>query len=106
MRMWMVPPWMLCDQHLLGEHYELHMFVGTILKGKSINGFVTSRLVETASIQARHDSLVAEMERRGMVHASPMKYKDKLGLGKVDVKQSLRSLRKRCEDCRTLQMGV
>lgn len=25
MRMWMVDPTIMCRQHLLGEHYELHV---------------------------------------------------------------------------------
>lgn len=36
MRMWMVPPELMCRQHLLGEHVELHMFVGAINKGTSV----------------------------------------------------------------------
>ena len=32
MRMWLVPPQLMCDQHLLGEHLEMHMFIGTIRK--------------------------------------------------------------------------
>ena len=37
MRMWMIDPTMLCTKHLLGEHVELHMFVGTINKNKKLN---------------------------------------------------------------------
>ena len=33
MRMWLVNPALLCRQHLLGEHVEMHMFAGHILEG-------------------------------------------------------------------------
>ena len=36
MRMWLVPPSHMCRKHLLGEHVELHMLLGTLKKGKSI----------------------------------------------------------------------
>jgi hypothetical protein len=32
--MWMVDPRLVCSKHLLGEHVELHMFVGCLLKRK------------------------------------------------------------------------
>ena len=46
MRMWMVPPSKMCRQHLLGEHVEIHMLVGTMRKGKSMQGFYDNRLVD------------------------------------------------------------
>lgn len=38
MRMWMVDPATMCDRHLLGEHAEIHMAIGTIAKGRSVAG--------------------------------------------------------------------
>ncbi len=32
MRTWMVPPQIMCRQHLLGEHNEIHKFVGAVTK--------------------------------------------------------------------------
>lgn len=40
MRMWKVNPKNMCRQHLLGEHVECHMFVGAILKGISLSGYI------------------------------------------------------------------
>ncbi len=48
MRMWNVLPEYLCRKHLLGEHVEMHMFVGTIKRGVSLNGYIKNKLVETA----------------------------------------------------------
>ena len=38
MRMWMLPPECMCRKHLLGEHVELHMLLGSMRRGKSIEG--------------------------------------------------------------------
>lgn len=99
MRMWMVPPTMLCDQHLLGEHVELHMFVGTIRRGVSIAGYVLRGLVETANIKKRHRQLVKEMKARGFRHKSKLEYEDKLAVGKVSRIGSIRALTSRCKEC-------
>ena len=104
MRMWMVDPKLMCRKHLLGEHVELHMLVGSIKKGQSLQGFIDNKLIDTSKIQKRHDALVKEMERRGYNHKSPLKYTDKvkLGVGIVDPKVSLKELHRRCKDCREL----
>lgn len=72
MRMWMVDPEIMCKKHLLGEHVETHMFVGTLLKKKSINGYIENDLFEPLALLSRHDLLVKEMEKRGMNHKSPL----------------------------------
>lgn len=72
MRMWGVHPKLLCRQHLLGEHKEMHMFVGAIKKGTSIRGYIASGFVETHRIRERHDALAEEMTNRGYLHFSPL----------------------------------
>lgn len=72
MRMWMIDPRQMCRQHLLGEHVELHMFVGSLERQKRIDGFMAQDQLEPQSIHARHEVLVAEMTRRGYNHGSPM----------------------------------
>lgn len=39
MRMWLVPPSHMCRKHLLGEHVELHMLLGTLKKGNPSPAF-------------------------------------------------------------------
>ena len=96
--MWMVPPKILCRKHLLGEHVELHMLVGSIRRGKNLTGF--RNLVETKSITERHAELTEEMYRRCYTHRTPMVYDDKLNFGSVNRDESFRELQNRCEDCR------
>jgi hypothetical protein len=110
MRMWMVDPTLLCNKHLLGEHVELHMMIGTLKKGKSIAGYLAKRITEPDQIIARHDVLVAEMKRRNMKHQSDILEEDQQMLHeycrlhptkeRVDINTSLSDLHNRCEDCR------
>lgn len=75
MRIWDIEPERLCRSHLLGEHAELHALWSVLTQGK--RGF--SNHPETRrwrgrlkALYARHRELVAEMERRGYRHASPL----------------------------------
>ena len=75
LRIWDVHPILLCRNHLLGEHRELHAIWSVITQGKK--GY--SRHPETlrwegrlAALYSRHSALVNEMEARGYSHASPL----------------------------------
>ena len=101
MRMWMIDPTMLCRKHLLGEHVELHMFVGTINKNKKLNGYRENGLVEVHNIKSRHAELVSEMKSRGMNHNSPLQKFKAFNFGFVDIDNSYNELLKRCTHCKT-----
>lgn len=98
----MVNPKILCRQHLLGEHVECHMFLGCIKKRMTIDGYVEKGLVNTRKLKYRHDKLAKELQRRGYNHKSPLIYKDKLGLGRINKKKSLKDLLSRCKRCKKL----
>jgi hypothetical protein len=102
MRMWMVNPEMLCRKHLLGEHLECHMFVGTILAGKSLKGYVDNGLVEVDSLVQRHNDLAVEMSKRGYKHFSTLQKFDSSSLGRVDIAKNLEELKRRCTECHQL----
>ena len=75
MRIWDVEPALLCRQHLLGEHRELHGLWNILVLGKT--GY--SRHPETrrwegklAALYDRHEALVTEMARRQYRHNSPL----------------------------------
>lgn len=99
MRQWMVDPRLLCRKHLLGEHVESHMFIGTLKKGKSLKGYINKGLVEVHNIKKRHKALAKEMKRRGMNHQSPLEDVPLYVLGKVDAEENIRELKRRCPDC-------
>jgi hypothetical protein len=75
MRIWDLDPADLCNQHLLGEHRELHAIWSILTNGKQ--GY--ARHPETlrwrdrlAALYARHDEQVREMHQRGFRHLSPL----------------------------------
>jgi len=104
MRMWMVPPSIMCSKHLLGEHVELHMLVGAINKNKSLKGFIENGLIEIHNIEARHEKLVEEMTNRGFKHKSVLPKFTITQLGYVDVEENKKELAKRCEKCKDKQL--
>jgi len=106
MRMWMVDPTILCQQHLLGEHVEIHMFIGSLEKGLIKPGHYPGMLL-IHELWSRHEALVHEMRRRGWTgHQTPI---DRAQLelqpwfvvtGEIDVEANVRELWKRCTRCR------
>lgn len=77
MRIWDVAPHELCRQHLLGEHRELHGLWNILVVHDGKGGYAhhpeTLRWVgKTRALFDRHERLVAEMERRGYRHQSPL----------------------------------
>ena len=105
MRMWMVDPTLMCRQHLLGEHVELHMLVGTLNKNISIEGYKKNKLMDPRVARARHDELVSEMTNRGYNHKSPLPAFDETIKGALlMVEESYAELLRRCCDCRDLAL--
>jgi hypothetical protein len=100
MRMWNIDPSTMCRSHLLGEHLEMHMFIGSINTGKSISGFIKNGLVNPKEIKTRHDSLALEMLKRGYSHNSPIEFNcENLPDGYVDVEKNKQLLHSRCYTC-------
>jgi len=103
MRMWMVDPAIMCRQHLLGEHVELHMMAAHLRLGRRVDGYVNNNCVEPRSIGARHKALAAELARRGYRHASPLEQPPVASWQRpkacVDAAASLADLTGRCAEC-------
>lgn len=100
MRMWMVDPKILCRKHLLGEHGEIHNHRHNFVKQHKMDGRMGQ--IEPEAMERRHDELAGEMLLRGYKHQSPFKQLDVSYLPemKVDIKEALKDLLNRCEDCR------
>ena len=106
MRMWNVSPEVMCRKHLLGEHVEMHMFLGALRLNKRLDGYVNSGFVEIHNIKRRHDELAEEIVRRGYHHRSPIEdsfFLEKRGF--VDSQKSFEELQRRCKECRSLNMN-
>ena len=109
MRMWMVDPRTMCRKHLMGEHVETHMYVGAMLKGTKVSGYIAGNLLEPLSLQRRHDELAAEMVARGYKHDSVMgpnavtaalaSLPEAELIATVSVADARAELHRRCPDC-------
>ena len=106
--MWKIPTNLMCRKHLLGEHVEMHMLVGSHQKNISLHGYINNGLLDTNYIFQRHEELVEEMCKRGYNHQSPVDkdtctsiketYKECAPLINTDVNE--KELYRRCADCR------
>jgi hypothetical protein len=106
MRMWMVDPKKMCRKHLLGEHVEIHMMAGSLIRNRSIDGFLDRGLLEPQNALRRHDALVAEMEARGYRHGSPLPaFPACKRIGRVSQERSEAELAARCPECRRLMQA-
>jgi hypothetical protein len=75
MRIWDLSPNLLCRNHLLGEHRELHAIWSIIIndkKGYSHHPEVLRWHGKLKVLYNRHEKLVEEMTRRGFNHNSPL----------------------------------
>lgn len=111
MRMWNTPPEIMCQNHILGEHRELHILQGYVAHGMSIRGFVEKGILEIDNMVDRHDELVREFARRGWpsgtAHTTPMiidrehpMIKEWYYRGSVHRIYTLLELLRRCPKCR------
>ena len=75
MRIWDLSPKILCRQHLLGEHRELHAIWNILTKNKRGYAHHPETLRWKGKLKAlfiRHEALVEEMKSRGYNHKSPL----------------------------------
>jgi hypothetical protein len=96
----------MCRQHLLGEHKEMHQALGSLRRGRSVQGHVDKGQLDVRFLQERHDELVHEMTRRGYNHRSPLcmdvpipqfyMYEN----SNIDVERNKQELSVRCARCR------
>lgn len=105
MRMWMISPELMCQQHIRGEHFELHCHKHNFEKHHSIAGRVSPVvLIEPESMKTRHDELAKYLKN----HQSPYELPDlsylpkEQRMAKVDKEESLKELRKRCLKCKEI----
>jgi hypothetical protein len=107
--MWLVNPKIMCRKHLLGEHLELHLFIGHMKRRKSIKGFLKNNLLQIDEIYNRHEELVKEMLSRGYNHKSELEkidlsyYKEFFHI-KINKTLSILDLKSRCNECQKLMI--
>lgn len=105
----MVPTEIMCRNHLLGEHLELHIILSHLVKQRSIKGWIEHNCLEPSALKTRHEQLVREMISREYKHKSPLLIPKNLlsylpkehRRHKVQIASSLRDLLGRCGACRS-----
>lgn len=114
MRQWHTNTELMCREHLLGEHVEHHMFVGSINKGIDVSGYIRDGLLNINTLHERHEEIVQEMLRRGYNHKSPLpeidqrqllRYVDLIPCIPSEI-SNLQELARRCTTCREIQHEV
>lgn len=114
MRMWMIDPELMCIQHIVGEHGELHALKGSLKRTKpkydncgkhekNLTTLARSGLIELKSLKERHDKLAEYLKN----HKTPidgvptLKYLPKeVVQAKVDGRKAIQDLIDRPEACR------
>jgi hypothetical protein len=104
----MVDPELMCDTHLRGEHYEIHMLIGCLKRNRGIDGYIKNNCLQPNCIIERHDAVVKELNKRGFNHKSPVKESDinydaikaEYMLFEVNVEASKKDLFCRCGACK------
>jgi len=98
MRIWDISTETLCNQHLLGEHRELHAIWSILINNKEGYSKHPETLRWKGKLKAlylRHEQQVKEMEKRGFNHKSPL---DKeYAIGNNIQKECIDSLEKQIE---------
>lgn len=104
--MWNVDPVLLCRNHLLGEHGEIHKHRHNFVKKHKITKRIFPIVqIEPENMKRRHDELALEMIRRGYNHQSPYEQPDLNHLipeeryAKIDTLISIQDLMDRCPEC-------
>ena len=75
MRIWDIPPYKLCRNHLLGEHRELHAVWSILINDKKGYSHHPETLRWKGKLKAlfiRHNKITEEMISRGYQHKSPL----------------------------------
>ena len=88
MRIWDISPNLLCRNHLLGEHRELHAIWAVITenkKGYSMHPETLRWHGKLKALYLRHESLVNEMHSRGYDHKSTLDKRKATGKSTQDV---------------------
>ncbi|HJU33896.1 MAG TPA: pyrimidine dimer DNA glycosylase/endonuclease V [Nitrososphaera sp.] len=76
MRVWDIEAEILCNNHLLGEHREIHAIWKILTenkKGYSHHPETIRWKGKLVALYTRHETVIVEMLKRGFNHKSPLK---------------------------------
>ncbi|WGI18015.1 hypothetical protein [Methanonatronarchaeum sp. AMET-Sl] len=110
----MIDSELMCMQHILGEHRELHALVGTIKRTRpeyegsirhknNLIGLARDGFIELKSLKKRHDELAKHFENHNspIKELPPLKYlPKKVREARVDREKAVKDLIDRPKSCR------
>lgn len=103
-RQWLAHPDKMCKSHLLGEHFEAHLFLEKMNKGMSLDGFYEKGLFFGADyVVGRHNLLSQYIENHTSLISMTEEIREKYPLIMPTVehiKHSVIDLMSRCSHCR------
>lgn len=102
MRMWAQLPELMCSQHLLGEHRELHVMASIVNSGRSMEGYFRNNLIDVKNIRSRHMLLHIEMFKRWQTPFSEILEFTPFETPDINKEKSIAELLRRCQKCRNL----
>ena len=105
-RMFMVPPSQMCQQHILGEHKELHMIAGSLKRAidgddrhrATLEGQADAGNIDVRQLASRHRTLEAYGNWDSPLPSFNIQ-EASFANGHIDTRRSRRDLRSRCSDC-------
>ena len=112
MRMFGISPSLRCDNHLYGEHGEIHKHKHNFEKHHKVDGRIYPIvLIEPSTMKIWHDMLAEEIDKRAKTkkskgHNSPHTQPDISYLpfdqqfARVDIEYNIKDLAGRCPECR------
>lgn len=110
MRVWDIPCTLLCRNHLLGEHRELHAIHSILVNHKTKSSYYkhpeTQRWIgKLGALWLRHQEQAEELYRRGYKHNSPIDVGYNFQFARQDqflntIKEQKQILREKGCDCK------
>ena len=108
-RQWLADPEQMCQNHLLGEHFETHIFIEKMQRGTSLQGFYESGLFFGARyVLARHNLLASKIKGHATLLVVTREIEETYPLivpTADDVLSSITDLISRCVPCRKKHFG-
>lgn len=105
----MLPPELMCHQHIVGEHGEIHKFRHSFIKHHSMNKRMELNQIFPQLMKFRHDKLSGYLKKHQSPYEQPsISYLPNNGIVNLNMKiliYNVKDLSQRCPDCRKIMEG-
>ena len=102
----MLPPELMCHQHIVGEHGEIHKFKHSFIKQYNMNKRMELNQIFPQLMKFRHDKLAQYLKRHNSPYEQPdISYLKNRGYNQLTMKiliDNVKDLCNRCKDCENI----